>query len=84
MLSTLLVVTLARDADPKAVGDTLDALLPDLLVELGINPDVLSALFETPSAIGSSTKLLGFQLQSNSSSPLQYRQYPSFPHTTLK
>lgn len=83
MLSTLLVVTLARDADPKAVGDTLD-VLPDLLVELGINPDVLSALFETPSAIGSSTQLLGFHLQSHSSSPLQYRQCPSFPHTTLK
>jgi hypothetical protein len=44
VLRTLLVVTLARDTDAKSVGDTLDSLLPDLLVELGVETDILSSL----------------------------------------
>lgn len=44
---TLLVVTLARDANTETEGDTLDTGFPDLLVELGVNTDVLGALFNT-------------------------------------
>ena len=44
LLGALLIVTLARDADAESVGDTLDTLLPDLLVQLGVEADVLSAL----------------------------------------
>ena len=40
LLGVLLVVTLTRDADAKAEGDTLDAALPDLLVQLGVEADV--------------------------------------------
>lgn len=47
LLGVLLVVTLARDADTQAEGDTLDAGLPDLLVELGVDTNVLGALFST-------------------------------------
>lgn len=44
LLGTLLVVTLAGDADTEAEGDTLDTGFPDLLVELGVEADVLGAL----------------------------------------
>ena len=44
LLGALLVVTLARDADAQAVRDTLDTGLPHLLVELGVEADVLGAL----------------------------------------
>lgn len=44
LLSTLLVVTLAGNADAQAERDTLDAGLPDLLVELGVEADVLGTL----------------------------------------
>lgn len=44
LLGTLLVVTLARDADAQAEGNTLDTGFPDLLVELGVEADVLGAL----------------------------------------
>lgn len=44
LLGTLLVVTLARDADTEAEGDTLDTGFPDLLVELGVKTDVLGTL----------------------------------------
>jgi hypothetical protein len=40
LLGAVLVVTLTRDADTEAEGDTLDAGLPDLLVELGVEADV--------------------------------------------
>jgi hypothetical protein len=40
LLGVLLVVTLTRDADAKAEWDTLDAALPDLLVQLGVEADV--------------------------------------------
>jgi hypothetical protein len=43
LLGVLLVVTLTGDADTDTEGDTLDAGLPDLLVELGVNADVLGA-----------------------------------------
>lgn len=45
LLGTLLVVTLARDADTQAEGDTLDTGFPDLLVELGVEANVLGALW---------------------------------------
>lgn len=44
LLCTLLVVTLARDTDTQAEGDTLDTGFPDLLVQLGVEADVLGAL----------------------------------------
>lgn len=44
LLSTLLVVTLAGNADAQAERDTLDTGLPDLLVELGVEADVLGTL----------------------------------------
>lgn len=44
LLGVLLVVTLARDADTQAEGDTLDTGLPDLLVQLGVEANVLGAL----------------------------------------
>jgi len=51
VLGTLLVVTLARDADTESVRNTFDALPPDLLVELGVETHVLSALVcQRPSA----------------------------------
>ena len=46
LLGVLLVVTLTRDADAKAEGDTLDAALPDLLVQLGGEADVGGTLVE--------------------------------------
>jgi len=47
LLGTLLVVTLARYPDAKAERDTLDAGLPDLLVELGVQADVAGALLRS-------------------------------------
>lgn len=49
LLGVLLVVTLTRDADAKAEGDTLDAALPDLLVQLGVEADVGGTLVENVS-----------------------------------
>lgn len=40
LLGVLLVVTLTRDADAETEGHTLDAALPDLLVQLGVEADV--------------------------------------------
>jgi hypothetical protein len=40
----LLVVTLAGDAHAQTEGNALDAGLPDLLVQLGVEADVLGAL----------------------------------------
>ena len=44
LLGTLLVVTLTRDAHTKAERHTLDARLPNLLVELGVEADILGTL----------------------------------------
>jgi hypothetical protein len=44
LLGALLVVTLTRDADTETERNTLDTGLPDLLVELGVETDVLGAL----------------------------------------
>ncbi len=44
LLGTLLVVSPAGDADTDAVGNALDTLLPDLLVELGVDTDIGGAL----------------------------------------
>jgi len=45
VLCSLFVVTLARDTDTKSVRNTLDSLLPDLLVQLRVETDVLGTLF---------------------------------------
>lgn len=44
LLGTLLVVTLAGNADPETERNTLDTGFPDLLVQLGVETDVLGAL----------------------------------------
>lgn len=44
LLGVLLVVSSAADADTESVRDTLDTLLPDLLVELGVEANIGSAL----------------------------------------
>lgn len=44
LLSTLLVVSSAGNADAQSVGNTLDTLLPDLLVQLGVDADISSTL----------------------------------------
>jgi hypothetical protein len=44
LLGALLVVSSSGDADAQSVGDALDTLLPDLLVKLGVDADVLGAL----------------------------------------
>ena len=54
LLCALLVVALARDAHAQPVRHALDACLPDLLVELRVETDVLGALIrrcDLPSAI---------------------------------
>lgn len=45
LLGTLLVVTPPRDADAEPVADTLHTLLPDLLVQLGVQTDIGGALY---------------------------------------
>jgi hypothetical protein len=44
LLGTLLVVTPPGDADADPERNALNTLLPDLLVELGIQTDIRSAL----------------------------------------
>ena len=44
LLRTLLVIPSPRDAHADSVRDTLHALLPDLLVQLRVDPDVDCAL----------------------------------------
>ena len=44
LLGVLLVVTLAGDADTDTEGNALDTGFPDLLVQLGVDADVLGAL----------------------------------------
>jgi hypothetical protein len=44
LLGALLVVTSPGDADAKSVWDTFDTLLPNLLVELGVDTDIGGAL----------------------------------------
>ena len=44
LLGAVLVVTLTRDADTEAERNALDAGLPDLLVQLGVEADVGGAL----------------------------------------
>lgn len=47
LLGALLVVTLSRYPDAKAVWDALDARFPHLLVQLRIETDVRGALVES-------------------------------------
>jgi len=42
LLSTLLVVSLSRDADSDSVRNALDTTLPELLVQLGVESDIRS------------------------------------------
>lgn len=44
LLGTLLVVTSSGNADAQSVGDTLDTVLPDLLVQGGVHADIGSTL----------------------------------------
>jgi hypothetical protein len=44
LLGTVLVVTLTADADTETERNTLDTGFPDLLVELGVEADILGAL----------------------------------------
>ena len=46
LLGVLLVVTLTADADTEAEWNALDAGFPDLLVQLGVEADILGALSE--------------------------------------
>ena len=46
LLGALLVVTLTGDADTHAEWNALDTGFPDLLVELGVQTDVLGALWK--------------------------------------
>jgi hypothetical protein len=54
LLGTLLVVTLAGDADAETEGNALDTSLPDLLVQGGVDADILGA----HSLLGESADLL--------------------------
>ena len=58
LLGALLVVTSPRDADAESVGNALDTLLPDLLVELGVDTDIGGALHMNLSASGSCPELV--------------------------
>ena len=44
LLGALLVVTSPGDADADSVGNALNTLLPDLLVQLGVDADIGGAL----------------------------------------
>ena len=44
LLGVLLVVASSADAHADSVGDTLDTLLPHLLVQLGVDADISSLL----------------------------------------
>lgn len=44
LLGTLLVVSSSGDADADSVWNALDTLLPDLLVQLGVEADIGGAL----------------------------------------
>lgn len=44
LFRTLLIVTLATDANTETEGDTLDTAFPDLLVQLRVKTDILGAL----------------------------------------
>jgi len=50
LLGALLVVTLSRDAHAQSEWNTLDTGLPDLLVQLWVEADILGALRENMSA----------------------------------
>ena len=49
LLRAFLVVTSPGDADAQPVWDTLDTLLPDLLIQLGVEADVSRTLFHVSS-----------------------------------
>lgn len=51
LLGALFVVTPPGDADAEPVANTLDTLLPDLLVQLGVQADVRGALVPSVSLL---------------------------------
>lgn len=78
LLGALLIVTSARDADAESVWNTLDTLLPDLLVELGVDADIggaLSSIVSVPStqAKASRASASGPILGSATSDPTYHR-----------
>ncbi len=46
LLGTLLVVTSSGNADTQSVGDALDTVLPNLLVQRGVQTDIRGTLLE--------------------------------------
>lgn len=46
LLGTLLVVSSAGNADAESVGNTLNTLLPDLLVKHGVHADIGGTLLK--------------------------------------
>src|SRR5689334_9846212 len=50
LLGALLVVTLPADADTDAEGNALDAVFPDLLVQLGVEADIGGTLLKQSEA----------------------------------
>ena len=51
----LLVVSSSADAHAQSVGNALNTLLPDLLVQLGVDADILGLLFAAVSILLDST-----------------------------
>lgn len=81
LLGILLVVSSPGDADPDSECNALDAGLPDLLVELGVNADVRGAL----QCWEKNTLAL---LMSSATDPVpagpSHDRAPSFPRVVLK
>lgn len=46
LLGTLLIVTSSRNADAQSVADTLDTVLPNLLVQSGVQTDIRGTLLK--------------------------------------
>lgn len=44
LLGILLIISSSRDPDTESEGNALDTTLPDLLVQLGIQADIVGAL----------------------------------------
>ena len=55
LLGALLVVSLTGDADTQAERNALDTGFPHLLVKLGVEADVLGALFDKLVSVASNT-----------------------------
>lgn len=69
LLGALLIVPSAGDTDAESVWDTLDTLLPHLLVQLGVQADVGGALF----VVVSSSSTLSILHPRRSPSPRKFQ-----------